>query len=177
LSRRRLSFRVSINVHPGLTEDSGCLAGTSSTDNFLHQVQRLCNDQGALFILDEMITGFRWHLGGAQTYFGVDPDLSTFGKGMANGFSVAAVAGKRKYMEVGSISQPGAERTFLLSTTHGGEMSGTGRIHGNGKDLPGRKCLPTIVGLRCAIARWNEPYCECLRNGKILLDGWTGNFP
>jgi glutamate-1-semialdehyde 2,1-aminomutase len=109
-----------------LTADPGCLAGTSSANNFLHQVQRLCNDQGALFILDEMITGFRWHLGGAQAYFGVDPDLSTFGKGMANGFSVAAVAGKRKYMEVGSISQSGAERTFLLSTTHGGEMSGLG---------------------------------------------------
>jgi glutamate-1-semialdehyde 2,1-aminomutase len=102
------------------------LDSTSISNNFLHQVQRLCADEGALFILDEMITGFRWHLGGAQAYFGVDPDLCTFGKGMANGFSVAAVAGKRKYMEVGSISQPGAERTFLLSTTHGGEMSGLG---------------------------------------------------
>lgn len=109
-----------------LTADPACLAGVPPSDNFLHQVRCLCTDQGALFILDEMITGFRWHLGGAQTYFGVDPDLCTFGKGMANGFSVAAVAGKRKYMEVGSISQPGAERTFLLSTTHGGEMSGLG---------------------------------------------------
>ncbi len=109
-----------------MTADPACLAATSPSANFLHQVRHLCSDQGALFILDEMITGFRWHLGGAQAYFGVDPDLCTFGKGMANGFSVAAVAGKRKYMEVGSISQPGAERTFLLSTTHGGEMSGLG---------------------------------------------------
>jgi glutamate-1-semialdehyde 2,1-aminomutase len=109
-----------------LTATPASLDSTSISNNFLHQVQRLCADEGALFILDEMITGFRWHLGGAQAYFGVDPDLCTFGKGMANGFSVAAVAGKRKYMEVGSISQPGAERTFLLSTTHGGEMSGLG---------------------------------------------------
>ena len=109
-----------------LTEDPGCLAGASRADNFLHQVRQLCTEEGALFILDEMITGFRWHIGGAQAYFGVAPDLCTFGKGMANGFSVAAVAGKRKFMEVGSISIPGAERTFLLSTTHGGEMSGLG---------------------------------------------------
>lgn len=94
--------------------------------NFLYQVQTLCRGQGALFILDEMITGFRWHLQGAQTYFGVEPDLCTFGKGMANGFSVAAVAGRREVMEVGAIDKVGTERTFLLSTTHGGEMCGLG---------------------------------------------------
>lgn len=94
--------------------------------HFLAQVQSVCRNHGALFILDEMITGFRWHLQGAQTYFGVEPDLCTFGKGMANGFSVAAVAGRRDVMEVGSIEKAGIERTFLLSTTHGGEMSGLG---------------------------------------------------
>lgn len=109
-----------------LTGAPECLLVADPARNFLHQVRSFCNEQGALLILDEMITGFRWHLGGAQTYFGVEPDLCTFGKGMANGFSVAAVAGKRKFMEVGSISQPGVERTFLLSTTHGGEMSGLG---------------------------------------------------
>ena len=96
----------------------------SHGENFLHAVQRLCRANGALFILDEMITGFRWHLQGAQHYFGVDPDLSTFGKAMANGFSVAALVGRREIMQVGAIDRPGAERTFLLSTTHGGEMSG-----------------------------------------------------
>lgn len=93
---------------------------------FLHQVQNLCRKNESLFILDEMITGFRWHLKGAQHYFGVEPDLCTFGKGMANGFSVAAVAGHREYMEVGAINTPETERTFLLSTTHGGEMCGLG---------------------------------------------------
>ena len=68
----------------------------------------------------------RWHLKGAQSFFGVQPDISTFGKGMANGFSVAAVVGRREVMEVGAINQPGRERTFLLSTTHGGEMAGLG---------------------------------------------------
>jgi glutamate-1-semialdehyde 2,1-aminomutase len=73
-----------------------------------------------------MITGFRWSLQGAAPYFGVTPDLLTFGKGMANGFSVAAVVGRRQIMEVGAIDKAGAERTFLLSTTHGGEMSSLG---------------------------------------------------
>jgi glutamate-1-semialdehyde 2,1-aminomutase len=73
-----------------------------------------------------MITGFRWGLQGAQTYFDLEPDLSTFGKGMANGFSVAVVAGRREVMSVGAINQPGMERTFLLSSTHGGEMSSLG---------------------------------------------------
>ncbi len=109
-----------------LTCDPPCVKCQVTGGNFLHRVQRLCKEKGALFILDEMITGFRWHLQGAQTYFGVEPDLCTFGKGMANGFSVAAVAGRREVMEVGSIKKPGVERTFLLSTTHGGEMSGLG---------------------------------------------------
>lgn len=103
-----------------------CANCPQRTHNFLHQTQELCRKEGALFILDEMITGFRWHLQGAQTYFGVEPDLSTFGKGMANGFSVAAVVGRREVMEVGAIDKPDAERTFLLSTTHGGEMCGLG---------------------------------------------------
>lgn len=91
--------------------------------NFLRQVQDLCRREGALFILDEMITGFRWDLRGAAPLFGVQPDLSTFGKGMANGFAVAALVGRREVMEVGAINKPGQERTFLVSTTHGGEMA------------------------------------------------------
>jgi glutamate-1-semialdehyde 2,1-aminomutase len=106
-----------------LSYENSCSGCAFKPDNFLHKVQAVCRANGALFILDEMITGFRWHLKGAQTYFGVEPDLSTFGKGMANGFSVAALVGRRDIMDVGSISTPGAERTFLLSTTHGGEMS------------------------------------------------------
>lgn len=91
--------------------------------NFLRQVEALCRQEGALFILDEMITGFRWDLRGAQKLFGVRPDLSTFGKGMANGFAVAALVGRREVMEVGAINRAGQERTFLVSTTHGGEMA------------------------------------------------------
>lgn len=95
-------------------------------NNFLQKVKALCDKNGIIFILDEMITGFRWHLRGAQHYYGVKPDLCTFGKAMANGYSVSCVAGRREIMELGSIDREGAERLFLLSTTHGGEMAGLG---------------------------------------------------
>ena len=99
---------------------------TPAKRDFLKLVRALCDKDGALLIFDEMITGFRWDLGGAQVLFDVKPDLTTFGKGMANGFSLAAVGGRREVMEVGAINRPGMERTFLLSTTHGGEMTPLG---------------------------------------------------
>jgi glutamate-1-semialdehyde 2,1-aminomutase len=95
-------------------------------DEFLHKIRELCHINGSLFILDEMITGFRWHLQGAQVYYNIEPDLCTFGKGMANGFSVCALAGKREFMKIGGIKEEGAERVFLTSTTHGAEMCGLG---------------------------------------------------
>lgn len=100
--------------------------GVPPKDNFLHKVKDLCARNGAVFILDEMITGFRFHLNGAQTLYDVKPDLATFGKGMANGFSVAALTGKKEIMELGGILNEGAERVFLVSTTHGAEMCGLG---------------------------------------------------
>jgi glutamate-1-semialdehyde 2,1-aminomutase len=134
------SLQERFNAHPGeiaavMLEPAttllphpydGGAASDPTARNFLHDVQALCRKEGALFVLDEMITGFRWHLAGAQAFFGVDPDLTTFGKGMANGFSVAAVGGRREVMEVGAIDRPAMERTFLLSTTHGAEMTGLG---------------------------------------------------
>lgn len=92
-------------------------------DGYLQKVRDLAHKNGAIFILDEMITGFRWHIKGAQYYYSVEPDLCTFGKAMANGFSLAALGGKREIMKLGSIEFEGHERVFLLSTTHGAEMS------------------------------------------------------
>ncbi len=95
--------------------------GEDPKDNFLHRVQELCRIDGALFILDEMITGFRWDTGGAQQTYDIVPDLSCFGKAMANGFSVSALLGKREFMELGGLDHL-KPRVFLLSTTHGGEI-------------------------------------------------------
>jgi glutamate-1-semialdehyde 2,1-aminomutase len=90
------------------------------TNNFLHELERLCKKNGSLLIFDEMITGFRWHNGGAQAYYGIIPDLSTFGKALGNGFAISALLGKREIMELGGLYHD-KERVFLLSTTHGAE--------------------------------------------------------
>jgi len=89
-------------------------------DDFLRKVQHLCNSNGTLFIIDEIITGFRWHLGGAQKIYGITPDLSTFGKAMGNGFSISALVGRKEIMELGGLYH-NKERVFLLSTTYGAE--------------------------------------------------------
>jgi glutamate-1-semialdehyde 2,1-aminomutase len=89
-------------------------------DGFLHKTKELCARHGAVLIFDEVITGFRWHLGGAQAHYGVTPDLSTFGKALGNGFSVSALVGRRDIMALGGLRHD-KERVFLLSTTHGAE--------------------------------------------------------
>ena len=96
---------------------------TPPAPGFFDGLRGLCDRYGAVFILDEMITGFRWHLGGAQMRHDIKPDLSTFGKALANGFSVSALAGKREFMQLGGFDHD-RERVFLLSTTHGGETHG-----------------------------------------------------
>tara|TARA_Y100000590_G_scaffold431709_1_gene546757 strand:+ start:2683 stop:4020 length:1338 start_codon:yes stop_codon:yes gene_type:complete len=95
-------------------------------NTFLHQVRKICDLNESIFILDEMITGFRWDLKGAQNFYNVQADLTTFGKAMANGFSVACLAGKKEIMNLGGILNDGAERVFLLSSTHGAEMCSFG---------------------------------------------------
>ena len=66
--------------------------------DFLKKVKLLCEQHNTLLIFDEMITGFRFDLGGAQTLFEVTPDLATFGKGMANGYPISAVVGRKDIM-------------------------------------------------------------------------------
>jgi len=81
---------------------------------FLAAVKKVAHQHGALLIFDEVVTGFRFHIGGAQKLFGVTPDLATFGKAMANGMPIAALVGRRKYMkEIDNI---------FYSFTHGGEV-------------------------------------------------------
>jgi glutamate-1-semialdehyde aminotransferase len=69
-------------------------------DGFLELVRDLAHREGALLVYDEILTGFRVGLGGAQEHFDITPDLGCFGKAMANGFPVSAVVGRRDLMEV-----------------------------------------------------------------------------
>ena len=93
---------------------------TPPAPGYLTKVKELCEKHGAVLIFDEMITGFRWHLSGAQKFHEVTPHLSTFGKAMANGFAIAALMGKREIMRLGGTDHD-LPRVFLLSTTHGAE--------------------------------------------------------
>ncbi len=77
---------------------------------FLEGVRALADKYGAILIYDEIRTGFRYDLGGAQKIFGVIPDISVFGKAMANGYPIGAVVGKEQYMKVL------ADKVFLSST-------------------------------------------------------------
>ncbi len=94
--------------------------GTPPSNGFLQQVKDLAHKHGAVFLMDEIITGFRYGLKGAQAYFGVTPDLATFAKGVANGFSFSVLAGRADIMELGGIRHS-KDRVFLLSTTYGAE--------------------------------------------------------
>ncbi|WP_123041906.1 aminotransferase class III-fold pyridoxal phosphate-dependent enzyme [Cohnella candidum] len=71
---------------------------TEPTPEFLQGIQALCRNHGTVLIFDETVTGFRFDIGGAQRLFGVTPDLATFGKGMANGYPISAIVGKRDLM-------------------------------------------------------------------------------
>jgi glutamate-1-semialdehyde 2,1-aminomutase len=91
------------------------------TPGYLQAVRTLCDRTGAILIFDEIVSGFRSHVGGGQAVHGIRPDLSAFGKALGNGFSIAALAGRRELMELGGLRQMDRDRVFLLSTTYGAE--------------------------------------------------------
>jgi glutamate-1-semialdehyde 2,1-aminomutase len=69
-------------------------------NNFLKKVRTLANKENSILILDEVVTGFRFDLGGAQKYFDIDGDLVCFGKGMGNGLPISAITGKEEFMKI-----------------------------------------------------------------------------
>jgi glutamate-1-semialdehyde 2,1-aminomutase len=89
-------------------------------EGYFAGLRRLCDEHGALLILDEIITGFRWHERGAQFVHGIEPDLCVFGKGLGNGFPVSALAGRADIMRLGGFVDD-TDRVFLLSQTAGGQ--------------------------------------------------------
>ena len=84
------------------------------TGDFLRRLQHACSDNNVLLVFDEVVTGFRLALGGAQEYFGVAADLVTLSKGIASGMPLSAVAGPSKLMK--------HMEKLQVSTTFGGEM-------------------------------------------------------
>lgn len=91
--------------------------------HFHTTIRQLCTNHGALFIFDEVVTGFRFRFGGVSAQFNVDPDLTTFGKIIGGGAPIGAYAGKRKFMEMVEIGnqvfQSGTFAANPLSMTAG----------------------------------------------------------
>ncbi len=84
-------------------------------DNFLHKVAELCKKNNVILIFDEMWTGFRIALGGAQEYFGIKPDLATYSKAIANGMPISVLAGRKDILGL-------ADQDVFFYTTFGGEV-------------------------------------------------------
>lgn len=80
-------------ITEGVMCNSGCI---TPQPGFLKGLREICDRFGIVFILDEVITGFRLGMGGAQEYFGVTPDLAVFGKAMASGYPISVLCGKRE---------------------------------------------------------------------------------
>lgn len=92
------------------------IQGNGPAEDYFPGVRRLCDEHGAVFILDEIKTGFRFDLGGAGRWLGVDADLATFGKAMCNGYPGAVLVGKRMIMEKRTD-------THMAATFHGDLLS------------------------------------------------------
>ncbi len=99
------AVRQVFETHPGqiaciITEPvAGNMGFVPPKDGFLHALQSLCQTHGALFVLDEVMTGFRVGRGGAQTRWNLNPDITVLGKVIGGGLPAAAYAGKRHIME------------------------------------------------------------------------------
>ena len=117
-------------------------------EGFLEGVRKIAHENGALFIFDEIKTGFRFAIGGAQAYFNVIPDLAVFSKAISNGFPLAFLAGKKKVLD----NAPGA---WVNGTYHG--------------------WLPSIAAAHAVLdVLENEPVIERVWDlGKTLMEGFN----
>ncbi len=107
------------HLKASLSEDTACvilepMAFTEPSPGFLQEVKDVCEANGTLLIFDEMWTGFRWAVGGAQEAYGVTPHLATYSKAIANGMPIAALTGEAKIMKM-------LEEDVFFYTTFGGE--------------------------------------------------------
>lgn len=94
--------------------NTGCIPPVAG---YLEGAREICSRHGIVLIFDEVITGFRLGLGGAQGYFGVTPDLATFGKAMASGFTLSCLAGRRDMMELIALGRVNHSGTFNSNVT------------------------------------------------------------
>jgi len=137
-------------------------------DNFLGKVRDLAHANGALLIFDEIITGFRMAMGGAQAVYGVEPDLACFGKAMGNGMPISAVVGKAEYMKIFD--------DIFFSFTFGGELASIAAARATIKALNERNGLAHIASMGKRLKRGYTAVADKLNLNKttkmIGFDWW-----
>lgn len=118
-------------------------------ENFLQEVQRLCKANGSLLIFDEMWTGFRVAVGGAQEYFGITPDLAVYSKAFANGMPIALLTGRKDVMSL-------FEKDVFFYSTFGGEALSLAAAMATIQEMIDQKVPQALAG-----------------KGKLLKDGYN----
>jgi len=116
--------------------------------NFLKQVRKICDENNSILILDEIVTGFRFHLQGAQKFFDVKGDFVCFGKGIGNGLPISAITGPTEFMKIFN--------ELWVSSTNNREML-------------------SIAGTIATINEMKEKQTidHCWKLGEIFLNGWN----
>ena len=117
-------------------------------NNFLNKVRQIANQNDSLLILDEIVTGFRFDLGGAQKYFNIKGDLVCFGKGMGNGLPISSITGPTEFMKT-------FDRLWVSSTNNSENIS--------------------LAGTNAVIKEMKEKntIAHCWDTGKKLFEGWN----
>jgi glutamate-1-semialdehyde 2,1-aminomutase len=148
---------------------------------FLEGLRALCDREGALLIFDEVITGFRHHIGGYQAICGVTPDLTTMGKAIANGFPIAALGGRRELMERFNTN-PGGDVHF--GGTYNGNAIGVtaalatieqladGRVHAHvfrlGERMrEGLRAIADEAGVPAVVGGYGSLFVLCFMDGPL----------
>ncbi len=142
------------SVKDSLDEDTACVilepfVFEAPKDNFLHKLKELCDKNGTLLIFDEMWTGFRVAIGGAQEYFGIKADLACFSKAIANGMPISVITGRKDVMDL-------FDKDVFFYTTFGGEALSLAAVKATVNELK-EKNVPDYLS----------------KQGKKLKDGYN----
>ena len=145
------SLRAVLEANPG--QIAAIIMEASRTDTpqpgFLERVRQLADEDGAVLIFDEVITGFRLAMGGAQERYGVTPDLATFGKAMSNGHPIAAVCGRREVMQDAA--------SMFISSTYYSDAAGMAAAIATIRELRDKDALSHIWRIGALLQRgFNE---------------------
>jgi glutamate-1-semialdehyde aminotransferase len=148
-------------------------------DNFLQKLRDICTKNGSLLIFDEMWTGFRIALGGAQEFFNVKADLATFSKAIANGMPIGVLTGRKNVMKV-------LEKEVFFYTTFGGEALSLAAVKATVTELE-EKNVPAYLakqgkklkdGYNLVVQELNIPFTKCIGyecRSLVMFDASMGN--